>query len=86
MHDKIIDRPTLYWQMTAIDTRTLYSALLMSAYCESLSCFDREELHMVTVVTVVHCQEPIQGDSEANECAECQSDGSSLPSYLIRKT
>lgn len=86
MHDKIIDKPTLYWQMTAIDTRTLYSALLTSAYCESLSCFDREELHTVTVITVVHCQEPVQGDPEANEYAEGRSDGSSLPSYLIRKT
>lgn len=86
MRDKIIDKPTLYWQMTATDTRTLHPALLMSAYCESLSCFDREELRTVAVITVVHCQGPVQGDPEANECAEGRSDGSSLPSYLIRKT
>lgn len=47
--DNVIDKAPFSWQMTAIET-----GILVPAYCQSLSCLDREVPQTTTAVTIVH--------------------------------
>lgn len=55
--DNIIDKLPLSWQMTAIDTGILCSAIPVPAYCQSLSCFDRDVPQTTAATPIVHIQE-----------------------------